>query len=251
MYKQLIRSLELSSEQEKILNFEGDFRTRQSYYDCPKNQDDDRLFDILGYFDFNEAQAIFFCDHLISGCAEKYAVSYHSLFSVIALHEYAHLIHFALNPKEFKSGIELFANRTDYVEAWAQYATWKVCEKEGGELRATFEALLEGQATEYQIFNEFTKVSHQHLTELFLNPERWCLFAGEDWFIEFFMKDRGSHIVKDKLQKGEVYVASSFWHHREKYGPDVKVFAEGLSEERKKELETCSVKDTLNNLGIF
>lgn len=87
------------------------------------------LFDVLGSFSSFEPQRINICHDLMLKYSESAKIPYSVVFDLVSVHEYAHMIHYRLNPSKFSKteGEVGFENHKNYVEAWAQWCTYQFC----------------------------------------------------------------------------------------------------------------------------
>jgi hypothetical protein len=136
------------------------------------------IIDFLGFFSATEPKSISMCHGLISKNAEILNVSYSILFDLVAVHEYAHMLHFHFNKTKFEAGELGFANQSFYVESWAQWCTYNVCKIIDAENNSTlytdtFNKLNDGQSEAYHDFKRFQKWNKQSVVHLFLNIDAW------------------------------------------------------------------------------
>jgi hypothetical protein len=136
------------------------------------------IIDLLGFFSATEPKSISMCHELISENAKILNVSYSILFDLVAVHEYAHMLHFHFNKTKFEAGEFGFTNRTFYLESWAQWCTYNVCKMIDAENNSTlytdtFNKLNDGQSEAYHDFKCFQNWNKQSVVHLFLNTDAW------------------------------------------------------------------------------
>ena len=136
------------------------------------------IIDLLGFFSATEPKSISMCHGLISENAKILNVSYSILFDLVAVHEYAHMLHFHFNKTKFENGEIGFTNQSFYVESWAQWCTYNVCkiidaENNSSLYTDTFNKLNDGQSEAYQDFKRFQNWNNQSVVHLFLNTDAW------------------------------------------------------------------------------
>ena len=74
------------------------FKLTEINYECKyKYTDANNIFDVLGFFSTSEPKRISMCHELIRDHAIAMSLPYPILFHIIAVHEYAHMIHFYFN----------------------------------------------------------------------------------------------------------------------------------------------------------
>jgi len=180
--------------QETKIHFNGPF--------CGKNQECG-IFDVLGYFSCKFKDTIFICHDILKKQCVKEKLSYAIVFDIICIHEYAHLIHFHHNPKKFRtfdlgfacdkhsedSTVPCYDSKCDnchkyYVETWAQWLTYKICEKLDNEHESnqlspyikTFNFLSKNISSEYleykKLLNPFI-LEDSDIIKLFLSENGW------------------------------------------------------------------------------
>lgn len=143
----------------------------------------DNIWDVLGYFRPSEKDAIFLCHAKIKECANELKWAYAVLLDIVAIHEYAHMIHFHCNPDKFKNGEIGFVNLEHYVECWANWCTYHVCKSLGSHYSEIFEQLNKGQSSPYHEFNNYTAWPVEEVVALFLDEKGWINLL-EKGFIE-------------------------------------------------------------------
>lgn len=145
----------------------------------------DNIWDVLGYFRpiDSEKDTIFLCHAKIEECANAHKWAYAVLLDIVAIHEYAHLIHYHFNPKKFKAGEVGFSDRKHYVECWANWCTYHVCKSLGSHYFEIFEQLNKGQSSPYHEFKNYTAWPVEEVVALFLDEKGWINLL-EKGFIE-------------------------------------------------------------------
>jgi hypothetical protein len=136
------------------------------------------IIDLLGFFSTTEPKSISMCHGLISENAKLFNISYSILFDLVAVHEYAHMMHFHFNKTKFEAGELGFTDRAFYVESWAQWCTYNVCkiidtENNSTLYTDTFNKLNDGQSEAYHDFKRFQNWNKQSVVHLFLNTDAW------------------------------------------------------------------------------
>jgi hypothetical protein len=139
----------------------------------------DNIWDVLGYFRPSEKDAIFLCHEKIEECANAHKCSYAVLLDIVAIHEYAHMIHFHCNPDKFKKGEVGFTDREHYVECWANWCTHRVCMSLGGPYIKIFKQLNKLQSAPYQEFKKYSCWPVEEVVGLFLNNKSWINLLEE------------------------------------------------------------------------
>jgi hypothetical protein len=139
----------------------------------------DNIWDVLGYFRPSEKDAIFLCHEKIEECANAHKCSYAVLLDIVAIHEYAHMIHFHCNPDKFKKGEVGFTDREHYVECWANWCTHRVCTSLGGPYNKIFKQLNKLQSAPYQEFKKYSCWPVEEVVGLFLNNKSWINLLEE------------------------------------------------------------------------
>jgi len=139
----------------------------------------DNIWDVLGYFRPSEKDAIFLCHEKIEECANAHKCSYAVLLDIVAIHEYAHMIHFHCNPDKFKKGEVGFTDREHYVECWANWCTHRVCTSLGGPYIKIFKQLNKLQSAPYQEFKKYSCWPVEEVVGLFLNNKSWINLLEE------------------------------------------------------------------------
>lgn len=139
----------------------------------------DNIWDVLGYFRPSEKDAIFLCHEKIEECANAHKCSYAVLLDIVAIHEYAHMIHFHCNPDKFKKGEVGFTDREHYVECWANWCTHRVCMSLGGPYIKIFKQLNKLQSASYQEFKKYSCWPVEEVVGLFLNNKSWINLLEE------------------------------------------------------------------------
>ena len=171
--------------------------------DCINNSETCGIFDKLGYFSLRSPKTIFICHETLKEYCNEEKLSYAIVYDIICIHEYAHLIHYHHNPNKFKNfdlGFACDKHSEDsaapccdsscqnchkyYVETWAQWVTYKICEKldeehESNQLPPyikTFNFLSKNISSEYL---EYKKLLNPYILEdsdiikLFLSENGW------------------------------------------------------------------------------
>lgn len=141
----------------------------------------DNIWDVLGYFrpSDSEKDAIFLCHTKIEECANAHKWAYAVLLDIVAIHEYAHLIHYHFNPKKFNAGEVGFSDREHYIECWANWSTRHVCASLGNPYLELFEQLNKGQRAPYHEYKKYSSWPVEEVVGLFLNEKGWINLLEE------------------------------------------------------------------------
>jgi hypothetical protein len=179
----------------------------------------DNIWDVLGYFRPSEKDAIFLCHEKIEECANANKWAYAVLLDIVAIHEYAHMIHFHCNPDKFKNGEVGFSDPEHYVECWANWCTRHVCASLGSPYLEVFEQLNKGQSAPYHEYKKYSSWPVEEVVGLFLNEKGWinlleaglisqlCTWNADtvDWIINNLMENTGVIALK-KSWTDEVFI---------------------------------------------
>jgi hypothetical protein len=139
----------------------------------------DNIWDVLGYFTPSKKDTIFLCHTEIEQCANAHKWAYAVLLDIVAIHEYAHMIHFRSNSGKFKKGEVGFLDLKHYVECWANWCTYHVCKSLGSPYREVFEQLNKGQSAPYHEWENYGKWDVKEVVGLFLNEKGWIYLLEE------------------------------------------------------------------------
>ena len=139
----------------------------------------DNIWDVLGYFTPSEKDAIFLCHTEIEQCANAHKWAYAVLLDIVAIHEYAHMIHYRYNSDKFKKGEVGFLDLEHYVECWANWCTYHVCKSLGSPYLEVFEQLNKGQSAPYHEWEKYRKWDVKEVVGLFLNEKGWIYLLEE------------------------------------------------------------------------
>jgi hypothetical protein len=176
---------------QKKINQSSEFQITQVNYECysTKQDDEKKIFDILGTFNSKYPNGINMCHDKIKKYSDKSKLKYSIIFDIVSIHEYAHLIHYATNQTKFIEGDSGFIDRKHYVEAWSQWCTFKVCKKldekiGNADYTAAFEFLIENQSSEYYEYKKYLDWHDDQVKHLFLNPESWIGLLRNEFLIQ-------------------------------------------------------------------
>lgn len=224
--------------QKTKIHFNGPF--------CGKNQECG-IFDILGYFSCKFKDTIFICHDILKKHCVKEKLSYAIVFDIICIHEYAHLIHFHHNPKKFRtfdlgfacdkhsedSTVPCYDSKCDnchkyYVETWAQWLTYKICEKLDNEHESnqlspyikTFNLLSKNISREYLEYKRLLDLfilNDSDIIKLFLSPDGWL--TDNELLKKLHYEDLIS-LIKPKNQQNS-YIHN--WPYKENLVKQIKV----------------------------
>ena len=139
----------------------------------------DNIWDVLGYFTPSEKDAIFLCHTEIEQCANAHKWAYAVLLDIVAIHEYAHMIHYRYNSDKFEKGEVGFLDLEHYAECWANWCTYHVCKSLGSHYREVFEQLNKGQSAPYHEWENYGKWDVKEVVGLFLNEKGWIYLLEE------------------------------------------------------------------------
>ena len=198
---------------------------------CKKNRDTDGIFDILGYFSSGSPEAIFICHNTLREHCDAEKLSYAIVYDIICIHEYAHLIHYKQNEKKFTTydlGFACYQCSKNssipydttcvnchkyYVETWAQWLTYKICQKldiehESNQLSPyikTFNFLSKGvpkQYDEYQKLLNLKELTVSDIIKLFLRNDGWL--TDGDLLRKLHLESIKRNIESLVIEKGKV-----------------------------------------------
>ena len=143
----------------------------------------DNIWDVLGYFQPSDSEkdAIFLCHTKIEECANAHNWAYAVLLDIVAIHEYAHMIHFHCNPDKFKKGEVGFSDPEHYVECWANWCTYNACKSLGRPYRKVFKQLNKGQSAPYHEYKNYKTWRVEEVVGLFLNEKGWINLLEAGW----------------------------------------------------------------------
>ena len=203
----------------------------------------DNIWDVLGYFRPSEKDAIFLCHEKIEECANAHKWAYAVLLDIVAIHEYAHMIHFHCNPDKFKKGEVGFSDREHYVECWANWCTRHVCESLGSPYLEVFEQLNKGQSAPYHEYKKYSTWPVEEVVGLFLNEKGWINLLEEGLISQLgtWNADAVVWIIKNWKDNTGVIALKKSWTDE----VFIKIIRDHLDLDKKEELG-----GNLNDLGF-
>jgi hypothetical protein len=205
------------------------------------------IWDALGYFRPNELDAIYLRHMEIAKESRSLNCPYPVLLDIVAIHEYAHMVHCRMNQSKYGINEVGFASREHYVECWANWCTYFVCESLGSPYLEVFENLNAGQSEPYHEWKKFEKWPVEEMVGLFLSEKGWynLLEKGLIRQLENWDDEVVDWVVANWKEKSSVYALARSWGS----GDFRRIIGDrlDLSEEERQDLDLVG---GLTNLGV-
>lgn len=135
------------------------------------------------------------------------------LLDIVAIHEYAHMVHCRMNQSKYGINEVGFASREHYVECWANWCTHFVCKSLGSPYLEVFENLNAGQNEPYHEWKKFEEWPVEEMVGLFLNEKGWYNLLEKGLISQLGNWDGEvvDSVVANWKEKSSVYALARSW----------------------------------------